>query len=195
MCWMCYKGYSHPSLDDKWEFCWDRVLDAKDCGDDEENWARYISHQWLIFPNFLLWSRPKHNVVLCLLGHMVYFIIYGRAALSFQDYMDFMRRARRKIINSENGCRNMGTTWTYVYVFGDTLRMTKSIRIFGGVMECCVVINLKLKKYEMYVQRQCSIWRQKYFTKVVTDHFTHVIISSEARRSLLGRAPVFSLST
>jgi hypothetical protein len=95
------KGNSHPSLDDRWEFCWDRVLDAKEAGDDEENLHRCIPTSGWIFPNFLLWPRPKHSVVLCLLGHMVCCIIYGRDALSFQDYMDFMRTARWKIIRGE----------------------------------------------------------------------------------------------
>jgi hypothetical protein len=81
---------------------------------------------------------------------MVHFIIYGRAALSFEDYMDFMRRTSWKIIRGENGCRNMGTIWKYVFVVGDAvgtwrLCMTNSSWIFGGVMEG-VVINLKCKQ-------------------------------------------------
>jgi hypothetical protein len=39
---------------------------------------------------------------------MVQFIIYGTAALSFQEYVDFTRRAKWKKIRGENGCRNMG---------------------------------------------------------------------------------------
>lgn len=159
MCWMWSKRYSCPSLDDRWEFCWDRVLDAKECGDDEENWTRYIFHQWPIFQNFLLWPKPKHNVVLCVLWHMVHFIICGRTALSFQDYIDFMKRVRWKITRGENGCRNMGTTWTCVHVVGDTvgtwrLRMTNSSWIFCGVMEGVVLWQIwSVKNYRIYVQR------------------------------------------
>lgn len=56
--------------------------------------------------------------------------------------------------------------------------------------------NLKFKKIIIYLYRGNVLSDDKnIFIKAVNDHVTHVVISSLARRSLIGRAPVISLST
>jgi hypothetical protein len=67
---------------------------------------------WLLYPDFRLWSPPKHNATLWILGHMVYYSVHGRTALSMIDYIDFMRRMRWK-----------------------TYQWTKRFRIYGNYLE------------------------------------------------------------
>ena len=55
-----------------------------------------IPTTWLLYPDFWLWPPPKHNATLWILGHMVYYSLHGRIALSVIDYLDFMTRMRWK---------------------------------------------------------------------------------------------------
>jgi hypothetical protein len=63
----------------------------------------HVPKSCLVFPNFFVWFRSKHNAVLWLLAHMVHYTITIRKVTSFLDYMDFMRSARKKTYRWRNG--------------------------------------------------------------------------------------------
>jgi hypothetical protein len=57
---------------------------------------RHIPPTWTVFPNFRIWPQPKHNAVLWLIAHQVYYTVTNRKGISMHGYMDFMHRAKWK---------------------------------------------------------------------------------------------------
>lgn len=49
---------------------------------------------WLLFPNMSTWPSPKHEAILWVVYHMVYFINNHRTAITYFNYTDFMHRNR-----------------------------------------------------------------------------------------------------
>jgi hypothetical protein len=48
----------------------------------------------LLFPNMSIWPSPKHEAILRVVDHMVYFVINHRTAITYLDYTDFMHQNR-----------------------------------------------------------------------------------------------------
>jgi hypothetical protein len=44
---------------------------------------------WL-FPNMSIWPSPKHEAILWVIDHMIYFVINHRTAITYFNYTDFM---------------------------------------------------------------------------------------------------------
>jgi hypothetical protein len=68
----------------------------------------HILPTWTVVPNFQIWPQPKHNAVLWLTAHQVYYTVINRNGISMHDYTDFMHRAKWKTYTWK---KRMTTYW------------------------------------------------------------------------------------
>jgi hypothetical protein len=62
--------------------------------------VRNIPETWLLKPDLLLWPPKRHRAVLWITAHMAVYHTKQDCSLSMNDYLDFMRRAKKKWIVS-----------------------------------------------------------------------------------------------
>jgi hypothetical protein len=81
-----------------------------ECGDGQEAWrwtreriatilridSKYVPPHWLLRPDFDVWPPQRHRAILWMLAHLVIYRTQAGRALSFDDYMDFLRRSKCK---------------------------------------------------------------------------------------------------
>jgi exonuclease III len=68
---------------------------------------QYIPPEWILRPQFQFWPPQRHNAIVWIIGHLVWYLT-NEHRLSLTDYIDFLRRARWKIINTQQSRRTMG---------------------------------------------------------------------------------------
>jgi hypothetical protein len=81
-----------------------------DCGEGPVtwNWTRtrlgmilstnptYIPKEWTTRPDFILWPPQRHTAVILIIAHLVHYRLQTHRRLSLSDFMDVLRRSRRK---------------------------------------------------------------------------------------------------
>jgi hypothetical protein len=60
-----------------------------------------VNEEWIILPDFDIYPPQRHIAVVWFLGHMLSYIT-DHAKLTRHDYIDFLRRARKKVYNQRN---------------------------------------------------------------------------------------------
>jgi len=110
------------------EYC--RLCDRKDtllhrlaeCGDGRYQWEwtkkrlaimlrtdpRWIPEEWLLRPHFTLWPPLRQRAVLWVLAQFVGFRSQLERNLTFQDYIDFLRRSKYKFYRKRNRITQVG---------------------------------------------------------------------------------------
>jgi hypothetical protein len=68
----------------------------------------YIPETWLLRPEFLLWPPQRHRTVLWMLAQMAIYRTTYERTLTKHDYLDFLRRARWKIVSQPATKRLVG---------------------------------------------------------------------------------------
>jgi hypothetical protein len=66
-----------------------------------------IRDTWITFPDFRIYPPQRHNAVVWLIGHMLGYA-YDNLLLTQQDYVDFLRRARKKTYQQNQGFPSCG---------------------------------------------------------------------------------------
>lgn len=67
-----------------------------------------IPNEWLIRRRFNIWSTKPNRAVLWTLANVVIFGLQHRTTLNLQDYMYFLFRSRRKLLNNRRGLDLVG---------------------------------------------------------------------------------------
>ena len=93
-----------------------------ECGDGRYQWewtkerlaimlrtdARWIPEEWLLRPHFTLWSPQRQSAVLWVLAQFVGFRSQLERNLTFQYYIDFLRRSKYKFYRKRNQITQVG---------------------------------------------------------------------------------------
>ena len=58
-----------------------------------------VKNEWICLPDYNIYPPQRHNAVIWLIGHMIGYI-HNNETPTRQDYMDFLRRARKKIYST-----------------------------------------------------------------------------------------------
>jgi hypothetical protein len=70
--------------------------------------VRNIPKTWLLKPDLLLWPPKRHRAVLWIIAHMAVYRTKQGCSLSMNDYLGFMRRAKRKMDSQPSRSRLVG---------------------------------------------------------------------------------------
>jgi hypothetical protein len=70
--------------------------------------SKYVPPYWLLRPDFDVWPPQSHRAIIWMLAHLVIYRIQAGRALSFDDYMDFLRRSKWKTDSWSSGRRMVG---------------------------------------------------------------------------------------
>jgi len=93
-----------------------------ECGDDRYQWewtkkrlaimlrtdTRWIPEEWLLRPHFTLWPPQRQRSVLWMLAQFVGFRSQLERSLTFQNYIDFLRRSKYKLYRKRNRITQVG---------------------------------------------------------------------------------------
>ena len=69
---------------------------------------RWIPEEWLLRPHFILWPPQRQRAVLWALAQFVMFISQLEQNLTFQDYIDFLRRSKYTFYRKRNRITEVG---------------------------------------------------------------------------------------
>lgn len=66
-----------------------------------------VPEEWITLPDFDIYPPQRQNAVVWFLGHMISYIT-EHTPLTRQDYIDFLRRARKKVYNHSSRTKSCG---------------------------------------------------------------------------------------
>ena len=105
---------------------WDRndtlLHRLAECGDGRYQWEwtkkrpaimlrtdpQWIPEDWLLWPHITLWPPQRQRAVLWVLAQYLGFRSQFQPGLTFQDYIDFLRRSKYKIYRKRNRLTQVG---------------------------------------------------------------------------------------
>ena len=93
-----------------------------ECGAAETIWAwtrtriswflrmdqKWMPDEWLWAPSYSLWPAQRNRATSWILAHMIHYVLNNNRALSMEDYIDYMQRARWKSNQQKDRIKMVG---------------------------------------------------------------------------------------